>query len=175
MASSFTIKTPDDYVLARDACSYGYFLLAPAYWDPHERAYWRVLSLDDGPVAVKITQTASSATSPTGKRGSSPTSAGTLDLSPAGRPLRIKSDRHLSRAERSQAERQISRMLRLDESAALIADFHKRDPRFNPKSGTLQAGRGRLMRSPTFFEDVIKTVTSCNVAWTSTIIMNARM
>ena len=31
------------------------------------------------------------------------------------------------------------------------------------------------MRSPTFFEDVIKTVTSCNVTWPSTVVMNIRL
>jgi 3-methyladenine DNA glycosylase/8-oxoguanine DNA glycosylase len=31
------------------------------------------------------------------------------------------------------------------------------------------------MRSPTFFEDVIKTVTSCNVTWPSTVNMNRRL
>lgn len=31
------------------------------------------------------------------------------------------------------------------------------------------------MRSPSFFEDVIKTVTSCNVQWPSTVVMNRRL
>jgi 3-methyladenine DNA glycosylase/8-oxoguanine DNA glycosylase len=31
------------------------------------------------------------------------------------------------------------------------------------------------MRSPTLFEDIIKTVTSCNVTWPSTIVMNRRL
>ncbi len=172
MPSRFTIKTPDDYVLARDVCSYGYFLLAPAHWDPHTHTYWRVLNLDDGPAVVRIEQPG---TSRERKLTVNARSANTLPKNLAGRPLTISSDRTLTRPERAQAESQISRMLRLDESAATIADFHARDPRFAPKSGTLQAGRGRLMRSPTFFEDVIKTVTSCNVAWTSTIIMNARI
>jgi 3-methyladenine DNA glycosylase/8-oxoguanine DNA glycosylase len=114
-------------------------------------------------------------TSPERKLRVNDRSASKLPRSLAGRPLQITTDRTLSRAERSQAEQQISRMLRLDESAATIADFHKRDPRFAANSCAIQAGRGRLMRSPTFFEDVIKTVTSCNVAWTSTIIMNARL
>jgi len=170
--SRFTLKTPDDYVLPRDACSYGYFLLAPAYWDPAARAYWRVLDLEDGPAVMRITQLD---TSPERKPRVTDRSANTLPQSLAGLPLQITADRPLSRRERVQAHAQISRMLRLDESAATIADFHTRDPRFAPGSGTLQAGRGRLMRSPTFFEDVIKTVTSCNVAWTSTIIMNARL
>jgi 3-methyladenine DNA glycosylase/8-oxoguanine DNA glycosylase len=60
-------------------------------------------------------------------------------------------------------------MLRLDDSAETIAEFHRLDPRWK------RSGRGRLMRSPTFFEDVIKTVTSCNVTWPSTVTMNRRL
>lgn len=59
-------------------------------------------------------------------------------------------------------------MLRLDEDDASVAAFHAVDPRWRA------SGRGRLFRSPTLFEDVIKTVTSCNVGWTSTITMNER-
>jgi 3-methyladenine DNA glycosylase/8-oxoguanine DNA glycosylase len=54
-------------------------------------------------------------------------------------------------------------------SAESVADFHRHDPRFK------SSGRGRLLRSPTLFEDIIKTVTSCNVAWPSTITMNRRL
>ncbi|MEO0588133.1 MAG: hypothetical protein AAF078_10880, partial [Planctomycetota bacterium] len=31
---------------------------------------------------------------------------------------------------------------------------------------------GRLFRSPTLFEDMVKTITGCNVTWTQTIVMN---
>jgi 3-methyladenine DNA glycosylase/8-oxoguanine DNA glycosylase len=68
-----------------------------------------------------------------------------------------------------QVRAQVTRMLRLDESAAVIAAFHARDPRWR------ESGRGRLFRSPTVFEDVIKTVTSCNVQWPGTITMNRRL
>jgi 3-methyladenine DNA glycosylase/8-oxoguanine DNA glycosylase len=60
-------------------------------------------------------------------------------------------------------------MFRLDEDHAVLGGFHTVDPRWK------KSGRGRLMRSATLFEDVIKTVTSCNVTWPSTIIMNRRM
>lgn len=63
----------------------------------------------------------------------------------------------------------LSRMLRLDETPDDLARFHAVDPRWAP------SGRGRLLRSPTLFEDVVKTVTSCNVAWPSTIKMNAKL
>jgi len=35
-------------VLARDACSYGYFLLAPNHWEADTQTFSRVLELDEG-------------------------------------------------------------------------------------------------------------------------------
>lgn len=60
-------------------------------------------------------------------------------------------------------------MLQLDLTTEQVRAFHKVDPRWK------RSGRARLMRSPTLFEDIIKTVTSCNVAWPSTINMNRRL
>jgi 3-methyladenine DNA glycosylase/8-oxoguanine DNA glycosylase len=87
----------------------------------------------------------------------------------AGKPLRITASRALSSAERTEVKRGLSRMLRLDEDEAHIAAFHKADKRWK------RSGRGRLMRSPMLFEDIIKTVTSCNVTWPSTVTMNRRL
>jgi len=146
MATRLTITPPRDYVLWRDVCSYGYFLLAPNRWDPIDRVFTRVLSLDGGPARVWITQG--------GRKGS---------------PLSVKFDRAITRAERTQANQQIARMLRLDEDHEHVASFHAADDRWK------KAGRARLFRSPTLFEDVLKTITSCNVAWPSTIKMNQRL
>ncbi|MCB9844798.1 MAG: hypothetical protein H6811_02265 [Phycisphaeraceae bacterium] len=151
MASRFQIAPPSDYVLSRDACSYGYFLLAPNHWDPDARALSRVLDLEAGPSVLRITQGAE------GGRAS------------PGTPLTVRADRTLSRAERTEASGQISRMLRLDEDHTVVRGFHRVDPRWR------RSGRGRLFRSPTLFEDVIKTVTSCNVQWPSTVHMNIRL
>lgn len=140
------LPAPDDYVLSRDACSYGYFLLSPNRWDVREQSLSRVLSLPAGPVLIRITQ-------PGG----------------AGSPLRVAASRSLSAGDRAAAERQVRRMLRLDESADDIAAFHRLDPRWK------RSGRGRLFRSPTLFEDILKTVTSCNVTWPGTVHMNRRL
>ncbi len=156
MASRFTIQVPRDYVLRRDYCSYGYFLLEPNDWNPREEIVTRVLELAEGPTVLRITQPLHS---PDRKR------AGRR----AGQPLALISDRALSRPEKDQARRLITRMLRLDEDHGLIREFHAVDPRWK------RSGRGRLMRSPTLFEDVIKTVTSCNVTWPSTVVMNRRL
>lgn len=155
MPSRLNLPTPADFVLARDACSYGYFLLHPNHWDPRARALSRVLILRDGPAHIRITQAHDD---------------GLIAWQELrGRPLLVASTRTLSRPERAHAIAQITRMLRLDEPAEHIADFHRRDPRWK------STGRGRLFRSPTMFEDVIKTVTSCNVQWPSTITMNRRL
>jgi 3-methyladenine DNA glycosylase/8-oxoguanine DNA glycosylase len=60
-------------------------------------------------------------------------------------------------------------MLRLDEDHLHVRRFHRLDDRWK------KSGRARLFRSPTLFEDVIKTVTSCNVTWPSTVGMNRKL
>lgn len=152
MPTSMRVQTPDDYVLRRDVCSYGYFLLQPNYWDVKAEALVRVLSLSSGPAVVHVTQPA--------KRG---------EQARGGETLRVLTHRTLTAKDRAEVETQLSRMLRLDEHADTIAAFHKADPRWK------KSGRGRLFRSPTLFEDVLKTVTSCNVQWPGTIQMNRRL
>lgn len=141
-----TLKAPDDYDLSRDVCSYGYFLLAPNHWVPGRRELWRVLGLAGGPVVARITQ----------------------GRSPGGR-LSVALSRAARQGERAELERQVRRMLRLDVAPADLAGFHRRH------APSRASGRGRLFRSPTVFEDVIKTVTSCNVTWPGTVVMNRRL
>jgi 3-methyladenine DNA glycosylase/8-oxoguanine DNA glycosylase len=144
-----TIRPPADFDLARDACSYGFFLLAPNHWDPETRSLFRVLTLGDGPSTCRITQ----------RDGGGPTTAA----------LTARFDRALTRAEQAEARTQIGRMLGLGTTEAETRAFHRIDTRWK------KSGRARLFRSPTLFEDIVKTVTSCNVAWPSTITMNDRL
>lgn len=141
MATRLTLAAPRDYVLRRDVCSYGYFLLAPNLWNPRAQTLTRPLDLEGGVATFVISQ------SP-GRGGA----------------VQAHADRALTKAEQAQARGQLGRMLSFDDRG--VKQFHAVDPRFRA------SGRGRLFRSPTFFEDVIKTVTSCNVTWPSTIRMN---
>ncbi len=145
MPSTLTIRPPEDFSLSRDFCSYGYFLLAPNHWDVRRQTLTRALEIERVPFAIEVSQ-----------RG-------------PGEKLTVRSSRSLRTPSAAKARAMLTRMLRLDESAAVLAAFHAVDPRWK------QSGRGRLMRSPTMFEDVIKTVTSCNVQWPSTITMNRRL
>lgn len=142
----FSLSTPSDFEFARDCCSYGYFLLAPNHWNVRDQALTRPLALASGPVGVRITQ-------PGGR----------------GAKLKVETTRALTPGDRAEVQRQVTRMLRLDEDDRIIAEFHRLDPRWK------KIGRGRLFRSPSMFEDVIKTVTSCNVTWPSTVQMNRRL
>ena len=148
MGSRFVITPPEDYVLARDVCSYGYFRLAPNRWDPARQVLERTLDLHDGLARIEVQQ----ADAP-------------------GAVLKVVSDRVLSRTDKAQAVTMLRRMLHLDGAGSrdAIRAFHKIDPRWKA------SGRGRIFRSPTFFEDLVKTVTSCNVTWAVTVTMNRRL
>ncbi len=164
-ASSLRLACPADYLLSRDFCSYGYFLLAPNKWDPKTQRFSTVLTLPEGAVGVSVSQgsTKRAKSGPT-RRNGRPRPPGT-----AGVPLRVACDRSLDRAEQASVKAQLVRMLRLDEDDRTIRSFHKTDPRWK------KDGRGRLMRSPSLFQDIVRTVTSCNVTWPSTVHMNERL
>lgn len=146
MPRALELESPADYVLSRDVCSYGYFLLEPNHWRPREQTFTTTIALPAGAVTFTISQTGG-----------------------AGSVLLAAPDRAVARGESPGARAMLTRMLRLDEPRETVRAFHRIDPRWK------RSGRGRLMRSPTLFEDVLKTVTSCNVAWTSTIIMNRKL
>lgn len=157
MGTRLTLRAPPDYWLPRDVCSYGYFLLAPNRWDVRTGTMTRPLNLPGGVATARLGQR---------RRGEG---------------VVAEFDRSLARAERAPAERMLNRMLRLDDTG--VAEFHRVDPRWSQRrragrptpEHAHSRGRGRLFRSPTFFEDLIKTVTSCNVAWPSTVMMNRRL
>lgn len=79
--------------------------------------------------------------------------------------LRVNCDR-LDAAERREVKRQLARVLRLDEDFA---------PWFRLHPAARRARFARLIRSPSLFEDMVKTITGCNVSWPNTVRMNARL
>lgn len=174
--STLRIPVPADYRLARDFCSYGYFLLEPNDWNPRTRTFTTTVELRGVAVTLRVRQGAPNrgVDDPFAHAAGPGVPGWTYnpDLpgpgSP-GAPLTVKADRALTPEQKSDARAIVRRILRLDEPADRIAAFHALDPRF------ARSGRGRLMRSASLFEDVLKTVTSCNVTWPSTVNMNRRL
>ncbi|MBI1372553.1 MAG: hypothetical protein GC159_07305 [Phycisphaera sp.] len=82
---------------------------------------------------------------------------------PAARTLRVACDVTVARADHAVLKQQVARVFRLDEDFAAWR-------RLNPAAA--RAKFDRTYRSPTLFEDIVKTITSCNVAWPNTVNMN---
>ncbi|MEM1109210.1 MAG: endonuclease III domain-containing protein [Planctomycetota bacterium] len=80
--------------------------------------------------------------------------------------LAVRCDRDVPRKEHAVVKQQISRMFRFDEDYRGWRKVHPlaKKRRFD-----------RMFRSPTLFEDMVKTITSCNVTWRNTIVMNKMM
>lgn len=143
-----TIAVPGDLELMRVVTSYGYFVLAPNQWDGDRRALHRPLRDAAGRVVhCRIRQ-----------RGDE-----------AGRPLVIDADRAVEGDDRRAIRGQVRRMLRVDMPVESVERWYALNP------AAARERYGRLFRSPTLFEDMIKTITGCNVSWPNTIAMNRRL
>lgn len=65
----------------------------------------------------------------------------------------------------------VAHMLRLDEDLSGFYELARDDPAL----GWCTAGAGRMLRSPTVFEDVVKTICTTNTAWSGTRKMTAAL
>lgn len=152
MGSSLSLRTPAGFDLKRVVCSYGYFLLAPNAWNPASQQLVRPLRIGAGDVD---------------REGD-----GEIVVCAIGQPggpgeaVRVACDKRLDALSRGLVKRSLHRMLRIDE----------RLPRWPTICPAARRRRfGRLFRSPTLFEDMVKTITGCNVTWRNTIAMNRRL
>jgi 3-methyladenine DNA glycosylase/8-oxoguanine DNA glycosylase len=124
--------------------SHGWRHLAPFSWNPKTQSLSRPLRFQNG---------TSAAIAISAKHN------GTNSL------VQIRIDRTRTIKERREVRQQVRRMLSLDED---LSPFHlacKQDPllRFVHRTRS-----GRMLRSPTAFEDVIKTICTTNCSWQNT-------
>jgi 3-methyladenine DNA glycosylase/8-oxoguanine DNA glycosylase len=73
----------------------------------------------------------------------------------------------LSEAGRERVAAAVRRMLNLDEDLAPFYEIAAADPELSWAA----KGAGRMLRSPTVFEDVVKTICTTNCAWSATVRM----
>jgi 3-methyladenine DNA glycosylase/8-oxoguanine DNA glycosylase len=81
-----------------------------------------------------------------------------------GRAALSIAGRKPGKAERDRLVAQISHVLRLDEDLSEFYGLVNEDVELEWAA----AGAGRMLRSPTVFEDVVKTVCTTNCAWSAT-------
>jgi 3-methyladenine DNA glycosylase/8-oxoguanine DNA glycosylase len=143
--STLSLAVPRGFSLHHAVCSYGYFLLAPNRWDPQRRVLHRAFHMDPADAEAGVVWVTVS--QPARRRGA----------------LRVVCDRRLDRAAQARVKAGLSRMLRVDEDQRGWWRVH-------PEA---KAARfGRMFHSPSLWEDLVKTITGCNVTWRNTITMN---
>ncbi len=138
------LSPPPDFSFLPAVCSYGFFMLAPNRWEASRKTLRTVVTLSNAR-SMSIT-------------------------------LRMKNEHTLvaisgmavTAAERKRIRERVRHILRLDED---FFDFHERCLHSRTHHDAARLRFGRLIRSETLFEDVVKVICTCNVTWRQTIRM----
>jgi 3-methyladenine DNA glycosylase/8-oxoguanine DNA glycosylase len=142
------IKTPPDFNFRRTAASHGWSELPPFKIDDKWSKLTRVLDVGASrkPVNVEIT----------GANGA----------------LRVSVDGTPSAGAVEKIRRDVRHMLRLDDPLGVFYAEMAKEPAF---AWVAASGAGRLLRAPTVFEDLVKTICTTNCSWSLTKTMVARL
>jgi 3-methyladenine DNA glycosylase/8-oxoguanine DNA glycosylase len=90
-----------------------------------------------------------------------------IQATPGGVSVEIKAD--LTAAEVQAAREVVAWMLDLDQDFSTFYDLAGQEPKL---AQAAKRAQGRILRSPTLFEDVIRTILTTNTLWAATIRMN---
>ena len=80
----------------------------------------------------------------------------------------VEVDGQLSEAERDEIRSKVVWTLGLDQDFSAFYVLARGEPKL---AQVVERAQGRLLRSPTLFEDVVKTILTTNTAWSGTIRM----
>lgn len=140
------LSAPAPMDVAATFHSHGWIQLAPHFWDDTAGELTRPERLDDGTVAVLTVR-----------------SRGTVDQPAVA--VTMAAPRNLSAAEQTVLLTRVGRILRLDLDLSGFYDICKQ--KGSPWT-TWGIAKGRLLASPTVFEDVVKTICTTNIQWSGT-------
>jgi 3-methyladenine DNA glycosylase/8-oxoguanine DNA glycosylase len=138
-----TIPTPADFNFKRTVLSHGWYGLAPFALD---RATWTLRCVLDAGSGAPLT----------------------VEITTAEHALNVRAPRKLSARSIAQITRAVRHIMRLDDDMQVFYAAMKRDTDF---AWIAQEGAGRLLRSPTVFEDLVKTICTTNCSWALTLKM----
>ena len=142
------LPVPFDYSAA--VYSHGWVLLAPNHWDPVTETLRRVERLSNGEVVHITVKMSGNATRPR-------------------LHIRVRHPAYINKNARKAIKDSVGRMFRLRED---FQDFYTRcDTQGGLWTQISTQGWGRLLRSPTLFEDIVKTICTTNIQWGGTKAM----
>lgn len=145
LRTTTTVGSPFDLRLA--LFGHGWIDLAPHTWDPTTGALSTAITLGERAADVTVVQ-----------RG-------------AALQIRVQVSR-ASAEDRAAARAAVRRMLRLDEDLTALWTLCLSTP---SRRWVAERGGGRLMRSPTVFEDLMKLLFTTNCSWAATRGMTRRL
>jgi N-glycosylase/DNA lyase len=143
--TSLSISPPGDFDFRRTLFSHGWCSLPPFSTDEERRTLRRTLLLESGPVVNCL-----------------------LTSTTRGLRVRVRSRGPLSPLDRREIRLKLRSCLRMDED---FSEFHAEARRRPPYRWIAQSGSGRLLRSPTVFEDAVKMICTTNCTWALTTAM----
>jgi 3-methyladenine DNA glycosylase/8-oxoguanine DNA glycosylase len=134
------ITTPQNFSFRRTVASHGWYQLLPFSLDTGKWELTRVIDLGKKPPA-------------------------TIFLNALKNHVRVTSSRPLNKTEAAVALRDARHVLRLDDDLAPFYLSIENDPEF---AWIGEQGAGRMLRSPTVFEDLVKMICTTNCSWALT-------
>ena len=137
------IPTPPNFNFKRTVISHGWYGLLPFSLDSQKWELTRVIDLDRKPPV-------------------------TIVMSGHKNHVRVATSRALGKAEAAKVLRDARHILRLDDDLQPFYVSIEADPDF---SWIGAQGAGRLLRSPTVFEDLVKMICTTNCSWALTVKM----
>jgi 3-methyladenine DNA glycosylase/8-oxoguanine DNA glycosylase len=128
------------FSLAAVVRSHGWGALDPFAREPEDEALSYVREMDSGRVVA-------------------------LHMAAAAEGARIEVDAPLTGEEQASLSQDVRWMLGLDQDLAAFYALARKEPKL---AQVEEAAQGRLLRSPTLFEDTVKTILTTNTAWSGT-------
>lgn len=141
----------DSFQLEKAVCSHGLFMMPPNHWDPLSNTLTRPLRLP---------------------HHSSSSSSFLVSISQRTHSLsvRVHATHSLSPQQKTSLMDQVSRMLRLSEAEEkAVTEFKNMHGCGDDHQN--RSFSGRVFRSPTLFEDMVKCILLCNCQWSRTLSM----
>jgi 3-methyladenine DNA glycosylase/8-oxoguanine DNA glycosylase len=156
-AAGEVVQTPPSFDLDLTVRSHGFYDLAPWEYDPERRVLSRPLLLSSGRAVVVAV---------------APGAGG------RGIAFRVASEGRLAALDAAEARAALRTCLSLDDDLApfheLVRALEASPPGRRPLpalSWAVERAAGRLLRSPTVYEDAVKTLCTTNCAWALTRLM----
>jgi 3-methyladenine DNA glycosylase/8-oxoguanine DNA glycosylase len=137
------IPTPRNFSFRRTVASHGWYQLLPFALDTQKWQLTRVIDLGAKPPA-------------------------TIFMTGRKNHVRVNTSRPLTKAETAIALRDARHILRLDDDLESFYLATGSDPEF---AWIGEQGAGRMLRSPTVFEDLVKMICTTNCSWALTLKM----